>query len=366
MAVEIIKRKPLPIGIDLGSSRVKMIQLRSSGDDIELIGAGAADIASAEGKTLQQRLDLYEQGIKGILQSNPFKTRQCILSLPTVDTFVQHVKIPILPPRETLNAVKAELQGKLPYPLDGSVIRHIIAGEVQGEENPRREVIVIAASKQTLKGYLNMLYRAKLDVVGVNIEPCAIVECFSRLFRRASDSARTILFIDVGACTTQVALSHGSNIVFARNLMTGGHSLDRAIAEGLGVSEQQSREIRHGLQEKDESDAAQDEMYRLLDASIDSLGEELTQCLRYYESVFRNEAIERAIFIGGQAHDKRLCQALAKRLNLPAQIGDPLVQIKRLNGAGLGVGLDQRRPQPDWAVAVGLSFGFDKPSREML
>ena len=90
---------------------------------------------------------------------------------------------------------------------------------------------------------------------------------------------------------------------------------------------------------------------------LDALGDELTQCVRYYESVFRNQNIERAIFLGGQASDKRLCQAIAQRLNLPAQIGDPLVRIESLNADGAVAALDRREPQPRWAVAVGLSLG---------
>jgi Tfp pilus assembly PilM family ATPase len=85
--------------------------------------------------------------------------------------------------------------------------------------------------------------------------------------------------------------------------------------------------------------------------------DELTQCLRYYESVFRNQGVERAIFLGGQAMDKRLCQLIAQRLNVPAQIGDPLVRIGSAAAGGSDLGIDRREPQPRWAVAVGLSLG---------
>jgi Tfp pilus assembly PilM family ATPase len=90
---------------------------------------------------------------------------------------------------------------------------------------------------------------------------------------------------------------------------------------------------------------------------LDSLADELTQCVRYYDSVFHNQGIERAIFLGGQANDKRLCQTIAQRLNLPAQIGDPLVRIGSTQAGDLNAGLDRREPQPRWAVAVGLSLG---------
>ncbi len=95
----------------------------------------------------------------------------------------------------------------------------------------------------------------------------------------------------------------------------------------------------------------------MLDGQLRTMADELTQCLRYYESVFRNSSVERAVFVGGGAYDKRLCQSLAQRLNLSAQIGDPLMGLKCASGATLSPGMDRRAPQPNWAVAVGLSLG---------
>jgi type IV pilus assembly protein PilM len=360
MALEIVKRKALPIGMDLGSSRAKLVQLRVAANEVELLAAGAVDIPFDGEKSMEERLEVYSAAIRAIIRSKPFKTRQCVLSLPAQDTFVQHIRVPRLPPEETKGALRTELQSKLPYPVDDAVIREIIAGDVHSDGDPRREVIIIAASRATVEAYVGMARQAKLDVVGVNVEACAIVECFARLFRRATDAARTILYADLGASTTQVVLSHGNHIVFARNLSIGGRELDRAVADGLSVPIEQAKTMRHNLQEIADQQKAQDELYHLLDGPLDALGDELRQCLHYYESVFRNQAIERAIFIGGQAHDKRLCQALAQRLNLPTQVGDPLLRIKRPHGVGMEVGPDQRGPQPDWAVAVGLCLGAEK------
>jgi type IV pilus assembly protein PilM len=236
-------------------------------------------------------------------------------------------------------------------------VRHIVAGDVVGDGEVKQEVIAVAAARSALEAYLRMAKRAGLDVVGVNIEPCAIVECFSRLFRRSADAARTILYIDMGAVSTQVVLAHGNRIVFARNLLTAGDRLDQAVADGLKIPIEQVRGMRHQLLNGKDDTGAEDALYNLLDPALDALAEELTQCLRYYESVFRNQSVERAIFLGGQAKDKRLCQAIAKRLNLPAQVGDPLARVTRVEGAGLAIGLDRREPQPNWAVAVGLSLG---------
>jgi len=356
MSLKVVKGKVLPIGLDLGTTAVKMAQLRLSGEEVELLAAAAAEVPPDARKGLDARLAFCAPAIRGLLRSAPFRGRACVLSLPAEATFVQHVKVPRCPPEQLRQAVLQELAGKLPFPADQAEVRYIVAGESAGDGQARQEVIVTAAARATLAGYLAMARKAKLDVVGVNVESCAIVECFARLFRRGGDARRAILFIDLGQASTQVVLTHGSRIVFARNLDVAGDLFDRAVAETMNISPEEARRMRRTLADADSGDP-QAEIRDLLAGPLDRLADELTQCLRYHDSVFRNQAIERAIFLGGQAHDKRLCQAIAQRLNVPAQVGDPLVRVQRVGPAGLDSVLDRREPQPRWAVAVGLSLG---------
>jgi len=357
MALKIVRGKSLPIGVDIGTTAVKMAQLRSTEEDIELLAAGAAIVPTYCREDLGDRLDTIAQNVRKILKTNAFRGREAILSLPAEATFVQHVKLPRMTPQEIPVALQVELQGKLPYPVEDAVIRFVIAGEAYGDGDPKQEIIAICTARHVLDRYLVMARKAKLDVIGVNVESCAVVECFARLFRRSSDTSRTILFIDLGAASTQVVLAHGPQIVFGHNLFYGQEVIDRAVADGMRITVEQAHAMRMDLIKGKNEGLAEDELYRLMNPTLDQLAGELTKCLRYYEAVFRNQAVERAIFVGGGAYDKRLCQMLAQRLNLPAQVGDPLVRIKRVEGAGLGIGLDRREPQPDWAVAVGLSLG---------
>jgi type IV pilus assembly protein PilM len=356
MAVKIVSGKILPIGVDLGTSSVKLAQLRETDGGHELVAAGMAEIPYAARGNLEARLEFCGEAIRPLMGNHAFRGRQAILSVPAEYTFVRHVRIPRTPPDQVETVVLRELQGKLPFAADDAEIRHIVVSEVSADGEPRQEVIVVAAARATLVACLGMAQRAKLDVVGVNVEPCAIVECFGRLFRRANDQKRTILFIDMGQASTQVVLSHGSQIVFARNVMIAGNHLDKALADKMGVKPEEAWQVRREEATRLEGPPAESEIHGHLADVLDALGDELTQCVRYYESVFRNQNIERAIFLGGQASDKRLCQAIAQRLNLPAQIGDPLVRVDSPSAAG-GTTLDRREPQPRWAVAVGLSLG---------
>ncbi len=357
MPLKFLKTRVLPIGVDLGTSHLKMAQLRMTQQEIDLLAAASEEIPADARPQGPERMTFIAQAIRRGLKSNSFQGRKCVLALPSSQLFLQHLKMPRVPKADLDPLLRAELAGKLPYAVEDAVIGHVQAGEVFGEGEPRQEVIVAAAARETVEAYLEMAGKARLEVVGINVESCAVVECFGRLFRRNADVARTILFIDLGVSSTQVCLTHGEKLVFARNLRLGEQQIDQALAEGMNMDPAQAHSLRWDLQKGQNSGPAQEEIYRHLEEPLGQLASEITQCLRYYEATFRNQSVERMVLAGGQAHDKRLCQSLAERLNLPAQIGDPLVRIGRVAGAGLQIGLDRREPQPQWAVAVGLSLG---------
>lgn len=356
----LVKTKSLPIGVDFGTSKVKVAQLRMGQEEPELLAAGSIEIPRDLRNDSHSRLKFVQSRLKDMLRERPFKGRECVFALPADTTTVQHLRIAKIPAKQMAAAINAELDGKLPYPVSEAIVRHIVVGDVFVDGQAMQEIIVICAAKDTLKTYLGITQHAGLNVSAVNVEPCAIVECFARLFRRESDAERATLFIDVGSTSTQAVLTHGNRIVFARNLLISGEDFAKAIADGMDISTEEANTLRRDVLTEQASGEQTEKVYSLLNAPASALADELTQCLRYYESVFRNQTIERALFVGGQAYDKRLCQAIAQKLNLPAQIGDPLIRVNFGENATTNDELDRRKPQPNWAVAIGLSLGADQ------
>jgi type IV pilus assembly protein PilM len=86
---------------------------------------------------------------------------------------------------------------------------------------------------------------------------------------------------------------------------------------------------------------------------LDTVCDELSMCRRYHQGLFPSRSIDRAIFLGGEARQRWLCQYVVKALKVPSQLGDPLARMSRDNvGSAIGVSLDE--PQPGWAVVCGL------------
>ncbi|MDY7011425.1 MAG: pilus assembly protein PilM [Planctomycetota bacterium] len=360
---KLLKIRARPIGIDLGSAVVKIAQMRNTDDQLELLAAARVNVPPDCLNDVKKRRDFLAGRLRKILKDRGFKGRQCILSIPAADTFVTHIRTAPAPPDELEKALRWQLEGKLPFNHNDAIIRHMVVGPVQGENEGRQEVIVVAISRQSAEAYLEMAYSSRLEVAAMNVESCAIVQCFARLFRHAEDAHRATLFLDLGQTYTQVVISQGPKLVFARNLLFGADQIDKVVSDVLSISVEEARSYRRRVSDlTDEAVTDTDRLDEAVNESLKSAVAEITKCLRYYESMFPSNPVERAIFLGGQARDTHLCKGIARHLHLPSQVGDPLVKIKKAEGAGITPedGPDFRKAQPEWVVAVGLSLGVKK------
>ncbi len=359
MAWKLLKSRVLPIGVDLGTSSVKVVQLRHVHGQLELLAAAGAEVPRPFRDDQAKRMEFFADYLHSLLKNKDFQGRQCAMSLPATSTFVEHVRIAAMPAAEMRRALRWELEGKLPFDYADAVVRHVVAGQIRGEREANQEVIVLAASRDVVEAHLQLVRRTKLEVVALNVEPCAILQCFARLFQRADDTRRVTLFLDLGQAVTQVVIARGPDLAFARNLMFGATHIDAAAAEAAGITEEQANKLRLEAASSADSASQAEGVYSAAADVVAELGEEVMKCIRYFEATFPSDSIERVVFLGGQALDKHLCQTLAQRLNMPAQIGDPFARIGNAEGVKLSIGLDRRQAQPAWAVAVGLSIGSD-------
>ncbi len=372
--VPVAQRDILPIGVDVGCSVTKLVQLGRVRDQTELLAYARIPIPENLRADQHEYLAFLRKNIPHVLKTHPFKGKKCIFSLPAAKTFVRAMKIPRLDSKATELAVRRTVQMELPYPIDEAVVRHIVAGEVYDNGEMLQEVIVIAMPLDILNAHLDAFGRMGLEIVGVSIESVALVKCFAGLL---SNSASQIAFIDMGSTSTQVTISHGANIVFSRNILHGIDQVAQTAVEGqTTLSEEHQSPEPHPLSAQNPEIDGADSALRpntgglpegaLLRASVgtgtpakswvNTICGEIGQCMRYHESTFRISKIERMIFTGGQAKDRQLCQEIAHSLNVPAQIGDPLAAMRPGNTPDASSGEARSTTDPDLAVSVGLSL----------
>jgi len=381
-----LARSPyLPIGVDLGSASVTLAQVRlvdRAARDFRLVAAATAktpgfeeNIASGPSARQADRRRRFAE-VQEILSHDHFKGRKCIIALPARDCFVQHLSVPrecLENPHDIKAAINWELQDKSemffghPIDVNETVVQYLMTGhEIYEDGLSKEEVITFGVSHDIASQYLKMARDAKIKIVGLNVESCAVLECFSRLLRRAADLDNSYMFVDLGVTSTQVVVSRGPNMVFARNIEAT--IPETAEADQAEPDEQEpdgpSVEVSVGADQpaKVVFDSEADQQVDCLSA----LTSEISQCLDYCESVGGSRDIERVVFTGGGAYNNGVCNELAVRLGLSGQVGNPLLGIKDINLASLPkdtteTTANQTKPGmprcPDWAVALGLSVG---------
>lgn len=402
------------IGIDMGSDALRMAQVERVNGEYALVAAASATlpVEIARGDWAA-RMDFFATNARRLLTEGNFRGRRAVLALPASIMAIAHLRMARIDDAELKKALPWEAAGKLPFDPSQALLRHLVAGEVYQDQEPKNEIILMAARREQVNLYLAAAARAKIDVVGMNVEPTAIIDCFSKIYRRKSDAETTCCFLDIGHVGTRVVIAQVGEIRFARMIPIGGERFSSAVASQLNITADEARQARAKQVATEEADIelssdasrdarsadtpapqAEDHSFALLSAGLAAsnaggvatatltprapartastqrdavraatrpvlrkLVEELDLCRRYYESAFPNRPIDQLVFVGGEAANRPLCQEIAKELGLAAQVGDPLVRMGRTTQVGPESGLDRRQPQPGWSVAIGLSMG---------
>ena len=405
-----------PIGVDFGSDCLRIAQVELVQGEWQLIATASADVPPHVRNEPHARFAFFGETIRELIGKGNFRGRRVNLCLPASMMYIQHVRMPKMDEESTKKGLVWELRGKIPFDPAAAVLRHIVAGEIYHDSEPKNEVIAMAARRDMVEQLLKTATDARLDVAGMNVEPRALLDCFSRIYRRKADVDAPTMFVDIGNVATRAIVVHAHHIRFARIIPIGGEHLTRAVSEAKRISMEEARVLRGkqaenapeadvmpapepsrvavpapapapavndslaflGLAgapaasttqtavaeppvramrrvtgETDVETAAQEQVAKLI--------EELSLCRRYYEATFSNAPVKRMIFSGGEANQRGMCQQIARELGLAAQIGDPLVRMAKFADNDSHCGIDRRKPQPGWAVAIGLSMGAFNP-----
>jgi Tfp pilus assembly PilM family ATPase len=102
----------------------------------------------------------------------------------------------------------------------------------------------MAAAKETINAFLAAAARAKLDIIGMNVEPKALVDCFTNIYRRKSDENAMNCFVDIGCVATRCIIARGSEIYFARTIPVGGDHFSRSTANALKIKLDDAKLLR--------------------------------------------------------------------------------------------------------------------------
>jgi len=342
-----IKRNYSPIGIDIGSRSIKLLQLDA--DRCRVREAARWDLPVIENARGDRRDREIVKALGQIREGRNFRGREAVFCLTSSDLFAQNIRVAQAAGNELTKIVHHEAAGRLPFSSEEAEIRYLEAADVRQGDAVRREVILLACQQSALERILGLAEEAGLRPAAIDVEPTAMLRCYSRQYRRDNDQQRRVMFVNIGASTTTVVIARGSNVMFIKYIEVGGRHLDEAVCRNLKMSLDDAAALRrhNGDRRADQRDA---DVTQSINESIrpvfDRLAKELSLCLRYHSVTFRGQPLSHLVLGGGEA-SQSLVDWLATRLDMTCELGDPLRTFEKPVPPGR-IG--------QWDVAAGLAL----------
>jgi type IV pilus assembly protein PilM len=341
-----------PIGVDLGSSTVKLLQFDTARN--RLVAAGRWDLPLGKPASAEERDAQWVDALARSRHGRPFQGRDAVLCLGARDLFVQNLRVAKLPGDALEKTVHQEAAGRLPFPAAEAEVRFLEAGDVRHGESVKREVIVLACHRPVVDRLLAVVERAGLRPVGVDVEPLALLRCYVKQYRREDDKHQRTLYVHIGATSTAVVIAHGEEPLFVKYIDVGGRHLDEAVAQHLRMAAPEAAALRrhNGDRRADQQDPeVAQSVAESVRPVLDRLVHELSLCQRYHSVTFRGQPLARIVLGGGEA-TPALAELVQQRLEVRTELGEPL----RTYDAPAHLG---RKAQ--WDIAAGLALRESAP-----
>ena len=343
------RSEPL-VGLDLGSSAVKAVELRRLRAGFELVRAGLEPLepgSMAEGAIADP--DSVEAAIRGVFSRSRIRSRRVAVSVSGHSVIVKRLTLPVMSREELEESIQWEARQVIPFDLADVHLDHQVLASAPGREET--QVLLVAARKERVASRLEAVAGAGLSPVIVDVDCFALQNAYEANYD--SGSPATAALFHIGAAVTNVVVTRGGIPLFTRDLSAGGNQLTGLLQQQLGIdfeeAERMKKESALEALEAGPSGA-------LLQSATETLLLEIRKSLDLFEAGAEGESIQRAYVSGGCSELEGLIERLQNGLDLPLEPLDPFKRI------ALGRGVDEEslyRQASSLAVAVGLALrGF--------
>lgn len=355
-----------PIAVDFGTSALKVMQTQPAADGKPetLLALAATPTPPELLEKPAKRLEFQSKALSEILRGGPFKGKRAVCAVSASHTIVQHMQLV----RENAKSLSAQVGDEVrtitSREPSSFILRHTEICEVTRSGTKRAEVICIAMPREAVIAHMKALDACRLEAVGIHAEHTALIKAVEKLAGSASSSPTC--FIDIGSNTTRVGVTLNGALRQAKVIPMGARNLYQSTAasaepqaKGQPVDSAR-RALRAQLQALEAESAAvatleqpaREQAGAIIPGAIESLSDEIAQCIRYYQALFPEQKVERAIFAGGEATKLDVCKKIARALAVSSQIADPIGSLER--SPTLNTDAVDCIPSPAWAVPLGL------------
>ena len=312
------KRRNALVGLDIGTSEVKAIELTDFGDSVKVTGFGIGRIHNRE--------DLPDV-IKRVLQEAGIKTRRVATSVSGRSVIVRYLNLPTMDETELKGALKFEADKYIPFEIDEVAIDGQKLEEVDTASGDREmKSLLVAVKKDLIQEHVSLIQDIGLMPVVIDVDAFALGNAFELRnlnSPRLEDENKITALVDLGASKTNINILKGNMSCFSREVYVGGNQMTEAIACDIHMDESEAEELKRNPQGRE------GEVQGAMTPVLDDLANEIHLSFDYFENQFDQQVGD--IYVsGGSAQAQGITEAFERVFEREIHFWDPLENIEIL------------------------------------
>ncbi len=336
-----IFRKDYVIGLDIGSSSVKLVQFARREDGLNLVGAGLKEIEEASDDGFNEKEKI--SALRSLLSEVDVKRSEAIVSINCPMTSIQKLRVPYMPKGELQEGLRLEAKNYFPFPIDNAILEFEILGDIVEKGIRKYEVIAVASPRATIEAYIALLNKVGIKPASLIPSSYALRKIGGHLLSLAGGEDKTLSFLDIGRRYTELLVFKGKDLAFSRKLPVSGGDFTKAMTAVLvsdrgktelsfSEAEEIKREIgiprREGESRIIHDKISTTQVLSMLRTPFENLTNEIERCFDYYREKNIGGEIASLVLFGGGASLAGLPESLTERLGIEAKLGDALEGLK--------------------------------------
>lgn len=339
------------LGVDIGSSSIKVVQLKKENGAAVLETYGELSLGPynnvAIGKATSLPAEKLAEATKDLIRESNVTTTNAGFSIPFSSSLLTFIELPTLDQKQLNKMIPIEARKYIPVPinevmLDWFVIPNNEDSSKEAEEKRKvTEVLLVAIHNEVLTNYNTIVEQSGLSTDFFEIE------IFSTIRSVLGQNNTPAMIVDIGAATTKVYIVEFGIVRVSHIINRGSQDVTQGIAKSLNISPAKAEEIKRseGL-----GDATHD-VKRVALLTLDYIFGEANRVLLNYQKK-NNKNVGRVVLTGGGSVMKGI-EGLAKtRLQTDVMLGDPFAKVN--TPAFLEDVLKQAGSE--FSVAIGLAL----------
>jgi len=339
------------VGLDIGSSAVKAVELKASGKNFKVVAFASEPVppdSIVDGAIIDGAA--VADAIRRVFDNKAFKTKEVAASLSGNAVIVKKINLPVMTEAELAESIYWEAEQYIPFDIQDVNLDYQILDAGTGENSKgTMEVLLVAAKKEKIADYTGVISQAGRVPVIVDVDAFALQNAYEVNY--GLDPSLVVALVNFGASAVNINILSGGQSLFTRDISIGGNAYTDALQRELNVPYETADALKRGLHVEGYSMELARPTIR---AVTENVLLEIQKTFDFFRGTTGSDRIDRLVVSGGASRVDGFVDMLAERFDSHVELFDPFKKVS-FDADKFGV-MSAADVQATSAVAVGLAL----------